>query len=377
MKKKAADFIKAQPVLFISALLALLSMLAVPPNKSYIKYINFSTVILLFSLMGAVCGFRKCGIFDRMSDSIKRKSVSLRLPVFLLINICFFSSMFITNDVALITFVPVTLMLFSDMKSHSGFPLIFTIVLETAAANLGSMLLPTGNPQNIFLCSRFGISPAVLIKTLLPFGIVSYIILSVSVFLLPKIKPTSTSKEKSDKAVISKRTAVLCSMIFIISMLTVSGIINEYICLISAVILILLSDADIFRRIDYALLLTFVCFFIFTGNLGKIDAVKNLIADIIIGKELIVSVLTSQIFSNVPAAILLSGFTDKADLLLIGTNIGGLGTPIASLASLISFNIYSSFENSKPGKYMIVFLIFNLFLLVILLITAFIIRSSI
>jgi len=359
MKNKLFSFIKSQAVLCIAFVLACTTMFIVPPTVEYIDYINFSTLILLFSLMGAVAGFNKCGIFQRLSDLIVKKCKSIRMIAFLLINICFFSSMFITNDVALLTFVPVTVLLFEGVKYKNRFPLIFTVVLETVAANLGSMLLPTGNPQNIYLCSYFGILPFTLIKTLFPFGVLSYILLSISVLFLPKTEISSVNNSGKNSNDFSWITVIFCTAIFVISLLTVSGIINEYICLIVSLILILASGTEIFGKIDYSLIFTFVFFFVFVGNLGNIATVRDFLSNIINGKEIIISVLSSQIFSNVPAAILLSGFTDKAEFLLIGTNIGGLGTPIASLASLISFRLYMGSKEASAGKYMSVFLLYN------------------
>ncbi len=370
MKNKLITFIKSQAVLCIAFILSCITMFIVPPNTDYIGYIDFSTLILLFALMGAVEGFNKCGIFKKLSDFLVKKCRSVRTIAFLLINICFFTSMFITNDVALLTFVPVTVIIFSKVQTKSSAPLIFTVILETVAANLGSMLLPTGNPQNIYLCSYFGLSPITLIKTLIPFGVLSYILLTVSVLLLPKQQISAINNVNTVDDKFSWLTVVSCIIIFVISLLTVSGIINEYICLAVSILLILISGADIFRKIDYSLIFTFVFFFIFVGNLGTISSVKDFLSDIIYGREILISVLSSQIFSNVPAAILLSGFTDKAEYLLIGTNIGGLGTPIASLASLISFRLYMSGKDASAGKYMGIFLIYNtIFLLILFLLS--------
>lgn len=374
MINKLVSFFRSQTVLCIAFILSCITMFIIPPNQDYIGYIDFSTLILLFSLMGAVAGFNKCGIFKRLSNILVNKCKSLRMISLLLMNICFFSSMLITNDVALLTFIPVTVLVFSEVKSRSSFPLIFTVVLETVAANLGSMLLPTGNPQNIYLCSYFELSPFTLIKTLIPFGIISYIILSFSVFLLPKKNISTVKDVGAVNDNLSWITLISCTVIFIISLLTVSGIIHEYVCLAVSLLLITISGFDIFRKIDYSLILTFVFFFIFVGNLGCIDSIKNFLSEIISGREIIVSVLSSQIFSNVPAAILLSGFTDKAECLLIGTNIGGLGTPIASLASLISFRIYMGSKDATAGKYIGTFLLYNTILLLILCLLSTIIR---
>lgn len=369
--KCLVKFFRKQSVLCISFICAAASAFIVPPDKEYIGYINSTTLILLFCLMGAVAGFESCGIFRKLSDTLTSGCRNLRALVFVLMNVCFFSSMLVTNDVALITFVPVTVMVFSKLALKKNSPLIWTVVIETAAANLGSMLLPTGNPQNIFLCSEYAITPVNLIKTLGPFGILSYIILSLSILLIPvqEIKSKITEAKKGEEAV-SVRTAILCAVVFIVSLLTVSGIINEYICLGVCVLLLAAADIKCFAKIDYSLLLTFVFFFVFSGNIGRIETLQSFLSEAVQGRELVSSVLTSQIISNVPAAVLLSGFTDNAGELLIGTNIGGLGTPIASLASLISYRIYAAEKESSGGKYMLCFLAYNVIFLVLLLAAA-------
>lgn len=365
--KKVNEFFKEQTVLCIAFVCAAVSAVIVPPDREYIGYLNFSTLILLFSLMAAVAGFGKCGIFNRLSAAIISKCGSVRKLVFVMMNVCFFSSMLITNDVALITFVPVTIMIFQQSGVINSRSLIMTVVIETAAANLGSMLLPTGNPQNIYLCSNYEMSPAKVIATLLPYGIVSYLILSLSVLLIAEARLEQVNGNKmTSKEALPYRIAVPCIIIFAVSLLTVAGVVNEYICIVISMILIIAADKSLFTKIDYALLLTFVCFFILSGNVGRIETIRGLLSDAINGREVAVSVIASQVISNVPAAVLLSAFTDKAELLLIGTNIGGLGTPIASLASLISYKLYASSKEAKGGRYMTVFMVYNVIFLALL-----------
>lgn len=278
-----------------------------------------------------------------------------------------FSSMLITNDVALITFVPVTLLIFKQSGIKDNRSLIMTVVIETAAANLGSMLLPTGNPQNIYLCSNYNLAPMTVISTLLPYGIVSYILLSLSVLAVSdaRLQQVSASDNFSAGA-FPYKIAISSVLIFIISLLTVSGITNEYICLAVSVVLIFIADKKLFADVDYALLMTFVCFFVLSGNIGRIELLRDFLSHATDGREMAVSIMVSQVISNVPAAVMLSAFTDKAKMLLIGTNIGGLGTPIASLASLISYKLYASEKDAKCGRYMTAFLIYNAAFLVLL-----------
>lgn len=366
-------FWKHQPVLCIAAVLTIISMFIVPPSLSYIDYINANTLILLFALMGAVAGFRMCGIFKKLANALTKKCNSSRKLAFFMMTICFILSMFITNDVALLTFVPITMLIYIDSTEKlSNLALIWTVILETVAANLGSMLLPTGNPQNIYICSIYAMTPSELIKTLFPYGILAYAILCCSLFLLPDCKILSKEQKAiSDK--FSWRICICCSVIFILSLLTVAGIFPPLLCFCMSILFIAISSPKIFIKIDYMLLATFVCFFIFTGNLGSIGQIQQFISQIMTGRELPISILCSQVFSNVPAAILLSEFTNKADLLLKGVNLGGLGTPIASMASLISFQIYSGEKHELSIKYMGRFLVYNFaFLAILFIVTYFI-----
>lgn len=369
---KIKKFLCTQTVLAVSLLCALISMIIIPPSGKYLSYINFSTLILLFCLMAAVAGFNNTGIFVKISSFLTSKCHSARLLTFILMNVCFFSSMLITNDVALITFVPVTTALFSSAGINKKNNLIFAVIIETAAANLGSMMTPIGNPQNIFICSNYQLYPSDFIKIMLPYGIISYIILSAMTFLIKneKIEPI----KNISKNPLPKIKILMYSAVFIICILTVSGFINEYICLALCCFIIAAADFKIFAKVDYALLATFVCFFIFSGNIGNIEKIQVFISSVINGNEIISSALISQIISNVPSAVLLSGFTQNAGKLLVGVNIGGLGTPIASLASLISYKYYTKSENARNGKYMTFFIITGFIMLIIMIGFSFIIN---
>lgn len=359
---KVVSFVKNNAVLMISLLAALISMIFVPPSNAYIGYIDFSVIILLFCLMGAVAGLRSLGVFDAISTALLSKTSSTRVIAFILMNLCFFLSMLVTNDVALITFVPLTLGLYAGSGMSSQ--LIMTVVIETAAANLGSMMTPIGNPQNLFLYKHYGMSADSFFASVLVLGIIGYAVLCLSVLFVKKGAVRSKQDCHSFKA---GPRFLLYAAVFILCVLSVAGLVSEYICLISAVAVILIADYMLFTKIDYSLLLTFVCFFIFVGNIGSIEAVKSFVAQLLTDRELLVSALLSQVISNVPAAAMLADFTENSVELLRGVNIGGLGTPIASLASLISYRFYASTENAKKGRYMLVFLAVNFVMLGIML----------
>lgn len=350
MMTKIKKIFRSQTVLAVSAIFAVLSMFAVKPSTDYITYINFSTLILLFCLMSAVAGFGDIGIFTKASSFLTSKCHSARVLTFVLMNICFFSSMLITNDVALITFVPVTTALFTSAGINKKNNLIFAVIIENAAANLGSMITPIGNPHNIFLCSEYELSFGVFLKVLLPYGIVSWILLALMCFMISDEKIEKF--EVNGNSSLPKLKTAIYSAVFMICIFTVSGFINEYICLAVCIILILFADFRMFAKVDYALLITFVCFFVFSGNIGNIEQVRTFLSSVIQGNEIVSSVLTSQVISNVPAAVLLSGFTSEAEKMLVGINLGAIGTPVASLAALISYKYYMVSENAKGGRFM-------------------------
>lgn len=349
-------------VFFISLLAAVISMIFVPPNMEYLNYIDYNVIIMLFCLMGVVAAFRSIGIFDIITDFLLKKTVSSRMIAFILMNLCFFTSMLVTNDVSLITFAPLTIGIASYSKDRLF--LIKTLVIETAAANLGSMMTPLGNPQNLYIYSRFNLSTADFVSTLLPVGILSYLLLTASVLLIKKgeIHYSNHSVELP-----SAIHTVVYALLFTVCVLSVAGLINKYICLAVTILILLIFCKKAFAKIDYMLLATFICFFVFVGNISEIESINNFISEALSGRETVFSALLSQIISNVPAAVMLSEFTDNALCLLSGVNIGGLGTPVASLASLITYRYYSASDKSQNGKFMFVFLVYNFIFLAVIL----------
>lgn len=362
--KKTSVFLKKQTVLCVSLAAAVISMFFISPDREYAGYIDFSVLMLLFCLMGVVAGLRSAGIFERLTGTLLKFAGNTRILAFILMNICFFTSMLVTNDVALITFVPLTIILYNGKCSSIN--CILTIIIQTASANLGSMLTPVGNPQNLYLYTEYDLSIGFFLKTLMPIGVFSYVLLSLSCML---IKNNKIELKKSSDEPIQYKKLIIFSALFVICLLTVLRLVPHVACLI-IVCIGLLIEPKIFLKIDYVLLLTFVCFFVFVGNMSRIEIVRDSISVIMNGQELIVSALVSQIISNVPAAVMLSAFTDNVKELLRGVNIGGLGTPVASLASLISYQLYAKSEGSVKGRYMGFFLVVNTVLLIILMLLA-------
>lgn len=363
--KKIQNFFKAETVLCISGLAAIITMFFVPPSLDYIHYLDLRVLGLLFCLMVVVVGLNETGLFLLLANSLLFKVKNTRSLSAVLILLCFFSSMWVTNDVALITFVPFTIMLLTmtgQMKS-----LITIVVLQTIAANLGSMLTPVGNPQNLYLYSTYNILMGEFLLITLPYTVASLLLLLVSVFTIKKealrfeISEQYTKKNKNNKY-----TILLYSVLFLASLASVLRLIDYRILVLLVLTTILLFDRKVLRKVDYSLLFTFVFFFLFVGNIGKITTFKLFLETLLAGKEFWVSLGVSQIISNVPAAVLLSTFTEDYKALILGTDLGGLGTLVASLASLISFKFYVKTEQARPGRFLAVFTLYNVFFLFIL-----------
>lgn len=357
---KGIQFFKADLVFTISLLLALLSMLFVPPNSGYLNYLDYSVLATLFCLMCVVAGFRKSGLLSWISRHVLRLARHARTVSLLFVLLCFFCAMLLTNDVCLMAFVPLTLVV---LHGSSPLRIAWVVALETTAANLGSMLTPIGNPQNLYLYAHYQMEPAAFFSAVAPVCAVSFVILFGCVFLSGRGKPLEAPGED---APLQKRRLGLHLVLFALCLLTVLRVLDYRVSFLLVLAALLVLDREILPAVDYRLLGTFAAFFILVGNLGSIGAVRSFLAELMQGRELLVSVLVSQVTSNVPAAIMLSGFTENGRALLLGTNIGGLGTLVASLASLISYRLYLGGEKARPGLYLGIFTALNVCLLLIL-----------
>ena len=355
-------FFKKETVLCIAGILALISAFFVPPSVAYLQYVDFRVLSLLFCLMLVVAGFQSIGLFGCLGSALLSKVHTTRQLTMVLSLLCFFSSMFITNDVALLTFVPFGIMILTMANLEKL--LIPVIVLQTIAANLGRMFTPVGNPQNLYLASAFSIPAGTFLMRMLPLTALSLLLLAAAIFLL-HAEPVDIPSAKAKHWPNFKETAVYLAL-FLICLGCVSHLIPYPLMLILVLAALCFVNRALFKNADYFLLLTFVFFFLFIGNTQRIPAVSDLLHRLIRGRELGAGILLSQCISNVPAAILLSGFTDQAIPLLYGVNIGGLGTLIASLASLISYRFYAGTEHAHTGRYMKIFTLYNIIFLIIL-----------
>ncbi len=372
--KKLRFFVKNETVLTVAAVLAVISAFFVKPDLKYIEYIDFRTLSLLFCLMTVMAGLHKTGVFDLMAKKMLKRVRGIRGLIFILIMLCFFSSMFITNDVALITFVPFTFTVFTMLDDEYSYLTVTVVSMQTIAANLGSMLTPIGNPQNLYLQSISGLGIDDFLGLMLPYVAAAFIMLGLWT-LCHKNQGSIKIKLDSAKELGEKKKIAIFVIAFLICLFTVGRFVDYRVTLLAVIILVCLADRGIILKIDYALLATFVAFFIFIGNMGRISLFSNFLESVISGRECITAILSSQIISNVPAALLLSGFTDNFKPLIIGVNLGGLGTLIASMASLISFKFIGHKRKSLRGKYIIYFTISNIIFLAVLLCIYFIISS--
>lgn len=441
----------------MATVLAIISCFFVTPGREYLSYINWRTLILLFCLMAVVAGFAKAGVFRYISRKLsQRMKDTRRLSVGFML-LCFLLSMFVTNDVALVTVVPLTLL---TMMRCSEKAKIQTLVQETIAANLGSMLTPFGNPQNLYLTSYYGIGIGEFLRLMLPYTGVALVILLLQTLISPKeglggkareagtpeggaseagvlegrakeagipergAREAGIQEERAKGAETPEREAreagipegrvkeaaipegknreaaslyesgenltgkdemyeealrekllrskgrlvsiLLYGILFIVSMFSVVRILDYRILFGIILITILVYDRSVLCNVNYTLLLTFVSFFVLIGNLGAMTQIQAALTQMIEGRELLTAILSSQIISNVPAAVLLSGFTDQGKALIVGTDLGGLGTLIASMASIITFQLYSLESGAKKGKYLLTFTLWNVIDLVIL-----------
>ena len=355
------SFVRREPVLLIAAFAALISCFFVPPDPAYLAYMDYRTLALLFCLMTVVAGLRQAGLFAFLAHRLCENVKSVRMIGLVLVLLCFLSAMLITNDVALLTFVPfaVVVLGIADHKSD----LIHVVVLQTVAANLGSMLTPVGNPQNLYLYSYYNLSFSAFIRATLPIWLLSLLLISLACLALSPARLSLLLGEEPD---LDGRSLWLYLVLFLVCLLVVLRVISWPLMLGIVILLLLIWDRKILLRADFMLLLTFVAFFVFSGNLARIDAVNALLHRLLDGRVYLTSLLTSQVISNVPAALLLSGFTEDARSLLLGVNIGGLGTPIASLASLISMKLYSHSDHAHTGRYLAEFTLVNFALLILL-----------
>ena len=361
-KEYITSFVKKNAVLLIAIVAACVTSVFVPLDAAYFGYFDFKTLACLFSVLSVVCALRNIRFFTILARKIVKLCKNARFCVITLIYITFIGSMLIANDMALITFLPLGFFALDSTGKQKY--LSFTFIMQNIAANLGGMITPFGNPQNLYIYNKFNIPVDEFTMILLFPFIVAIIMITVFCFIFVKKEPLMITP-KEEKLNVPK--AIAYSVLFVISILAVFNIVNYIVATLIIILGIGILDRKAFANVDYGLLFTFCAFFVFSGNMSRIDVISRLFSSLLNMNTMIFSALSCQFISNVPSAILLSNFTENYRELLLGVNIGGVGTLISSLASLITFREYSTLYPKNVGRYLFKFSLFSFIFLFLLL----------
>ena len=358
--EKLWAFLKKNAVLCIAVFAAAITCVIVPPDRDYLQYLDFKTLTCLFCVLAVVCALRNIRFFTVLARKIVQLFKNTRACILALVYITFLGSMLIANDMALLTFLPLGYFVLSSTGKQKN--MAFTFIMQNIAANLGGMLTPFGNPQNLYLYTKFNIPTGEFVATMLPPFCISVALITLCCLFVKKEK-----LELADEAIsLPKGRTIAYLLLFALSIIIVFRVIPFIVGLIVIPLALLFLDRKALKDVDYGLLFTFVAFFIFAGNMARIPAVRALFEDLLSKNTLVFSALSCQVISNVPSAILLSQFTGNWQPLLVGVNIGGVGTLISSLASLITFREYTSKTKESAGKYILLFSAFNFAFLILL-----------
>ncbi|MBE5958912.1 MAG: citrate transporter [Lachnospiraceae bacterium] len=372
--------VKKEAILTIAICMAVVSCFFVHPNKKYIEYIDYRTIVILFSLMVVMEAYKRIGVFSYIAEWLLAKSNNITYIVFVLVALCFFFSMLITNDVALITFVPFSFTVLNRLDNETSAKLFIPIVaMQTVAANLGSMLTPVGNPQNLYIYSVGKMEFFNFVHLMAPYSIVGFCILLISTMFV--CRNQGRAEEKIDSYQVESQMEplklLLYSVMFLLCLCSVFRMIDYKAVGLVIFVAILLVDKSVLMKIDYSLLLTFVFFFIFVGNVGKMEWFSTKLGGFVDGSEFFLSITISQVISNVPAALLLSDFTNNLEELIVGLDVAGFGTIIASMASLISFRQVAREKDSVKWKYLFKFTVYNIVVLCAMIAVYYISKNNI
>lgn len=355
-------FIHQNTVLTIALAAAMITSVIVPPDAEYLGYFDFKTLTCLFCTLACICALRNLKFFVTLARRIIMLCKNAKLCVLTLVYITFIGSMFLANDMALLTFLPLGFMVLQSAKQEKY--MAFTFVMQNIAANLGGMLTPFGNPQNLYIYSKFEIPTGEFMSIMaFPF-VVAIVVITLCCLIFVKNDPLAL---ENDDVRIDRRRAAIYLALFALSVIIVFRVIPYWLGLIVVPAALMFLDRDALKKVDYPLLLTFCAFFVFAGNMARIPFVKEIFSWLLEKNTLIFSALSCQLISNVPTAVLLSQFTENYKELLLGVNIGGAGTLIASLASLITFREYTKHYPEKTGKYIVLFSVCNFGMLALLL----------
>ena len=364
-KDKIINFIKKEVVLSVAIVLTIVTCFFVPIDKEYLSYFDYNTLICLFCMLAVVAGLKSTNIFELVSRKMINLFHTRRGVIYSLVFGTFFFDMIVANDMSLITFLPLTYIVLHSTKNDKY--LAFTFILQTIAANMGGMITPYGNPQNLYLYSYYNIPTSEF------FGILFVQAVAVAVLLyicVAFIKNEKLILRRKSKIIIARNKLYIYAILFVLVILGIFRVLPYMLILAIVILTIAIKDSKRFKDVDYSLLATFIVFFIFSGNIARIDIIKEFIASIVTKNTLIAGIVSCQFISNVPTAIFLSKFTTNYADLLVSVNIGSLGILISSLASLITLKEFLKHQPKNFWKYLVKFTIFNtMFLIVLLIIT--------
>lgn len=360
---KCWSFVKKNAVVCIALIAAIVTSIIIPVDKEYVRYFDYKTLTCLFCVLAVVCALKNINFFYMLARKVVQLFKTARMSILALVYITFIGSMLIANDMALLTFLPLGYFVLTTTGKQKY--MAFTFIIQNIAANLGGMLTPFGNPQNLYLYTKYQIPNLEFMGTMAPPFIMSVAIITVCCILFVKPEPLSLPDEK---IILDPKRTVLYLLLFALSIAIVFRGIPYWVGLIVIPAVLLIVDRKALKMVDYGLLFTFVFFFIFAGNMARIEVVRELFSTLLEKNTLLFSVISCQFISNVPSAILLSQFTNNYSDLLVGVNIGGVGTLIASLASLITFREYTKHNPGKTGYYIGMFSAFNFSFLIILIV---------
>ncbi len=365
VKEKVLNFVKKEIVLIIALILAIISCFIIPPDREYFSYFEWNTLICLFCMLIVVAGLKNTNFFELVSKKLISIFHTRRAVILALVFGTFIFDLIVANDMSLITFLPLTYLVLHNTKNDKY--LAFVFIMQTIAANMGGMITPYGNPQNLYLYSYFNINPAEFISILLgQFFVVAILLFICCCF----IKNESLEIKNNENIEIDKQKLVVYIVLFILVILSIFRVFPSIVALGIVIMSIILIDIERFKYVDYALILTFMAFFVFSSNLARIDFIVNFITNLVNRNTLLAGIISCQFISNVPSAILLSKFTTNYRDLLIAVNVGSLGILISSLASLITLKEFLKHQPRNFLKYLGLFTLFNtLFLTIIIIIT--------
>ena len=355
------SFVKKNTVMVIALIAALMTSFLIPVDREYLGYFDFKTLACLFCVLAVVCALKDINFFYILARKVVQLFKNARMAILALVYITFIGSMLIANDMALLTFLPLGYFVLTTTGKTKY--MAFTFIMQNIAANLGGMLTPFGNPQNLYLYSAFNIPNMEFMSIMAPPFVLAVALITVCCLIF--VKPDEL-EIKDEKVVLDKKRVVLYLALFALSIAIVFRGIPYQIGLVIIPAVLLFADRHALSEVDYPLLFTFVFFFVFAGNMARLDVVRNFFSMLLDKSTLLFGILSCQVISNVPSAILLSQFTANYQDLLLGVNIGGVGTLISSLASLITFREYVKHNPGKTGYYIVMFSLFNFAFLIIL-----------